>query len=119
MTRRTSHPGLPTTGQVELVNRVPLSDEWLSWDPERLHTYPGVRPATAPGYVWAEEDTAPVNRIGPERTGVAARHVVSKSFREAGWRRPGLGETLSFVGLGFGVGLGCGLAIVAMVYLAG
>ena len=92
----------PCSRQFRIVERVPLSDDWLSWDPERLHTYPGANAEPELGIEarFLEEDCHGAIEAVPEE-----------------WQAVSRVEFGYFVGLGFAVGLAVSTAAIALVYL--
>jgi len=78
---------------------VALCDDWLRWDPERIHRYPEPEPAVIPC-----EDREP-----------------AAAFREpvARHRRHPATEIPYYLALGFGVGLACGTVFLALAYMVG
>ncbi len=96
--------GLPLGG-ARIVERIALSDEWLSWDPERLHTYPGAH---------AEPALTPIGERRHDGVGFANREDAAP-----GGQRAGVLEVGYFLGLGVVVGLAVSFALMASVYLVG
>ena len=73
------------TDRVSRPGRVALCDDWLRWDPERIHRYPEPEPAVVPG-----ADREPV---------AVSRETVARHRRHAATDIP------YYLALGFGVGL--------------
>ena len=114
-------------------DRIPLSDDWLRWDPETIHTYPEFNTLDGPGGQTWETPAAELGpREAPFELPLGAVLGSARRPRAALGEQPALvatartlrallrhpaAEVPYYLGLGFAVGLVCAATFLGIAVL--